>query len=42
LVLAYNQYEDLEREREIITRNISIVQHPGFLPGGKTMEILNV
>ncbi len=42
LELAYDKYEDLDREKEVITRNISLVKHPGFLPGGRTMEILNV
>ncbi len=41
LVVAYDKYEDLDREKEIITRNISIVKHPGFLPNGQTLEILN-
>lgn len=41
LELAYNKYEDLDREKEVIARNIPLVKHPGFLPGGKTMEILN-
>jgi prophage DNA circulation protein len=41
LVLAYDKYEDLDREEEIIRRNIPIVQHPGFLPGGQDLELLN-
>ena len=42
LVVAYDKYEDLDREKEIITRNISLIKHPGFLPGGKNLEILNL
>jgi len=41
LVLAYSKYNDLGREKEIINRNRSLVSHPGFLPGGKTLEILS-
>lgn len=42
LALSYSKYEDLDRESEIITRNIPLVKNPGFLPGGQTLEILNV
>jgi hypothetical protein len=41
LELAYNEYLDLDRESEIINRNIPLVKHPGFLPGGQEIEILN-
>ena len=41
LVLAYDKYQDLSRENEIISRNLPRVKHPGFLPGGQTLEILN-
>jgi len=41
LTLAYNQYEDLGRESEIISRNIPLVKNPGFLPQGKELEILS-
>jgi prophage DNA circulation protein len=41
LVLAYDKYEDLDREQEIIERNIPLIQHPGFLPGGQQLELLN-
>ncbi len=41
LVVAYDKYEDLDREKEIITRNISIIKNPGFLPNGQVLEILN-
>lgn len=40
LALAYDRYEDLDREQEIIARNTSIT-NPGFLPAGNTIEILN-
>lgn len=42
LVLAYNKYNDLDRELEIITRNRPLIKHPGFLPGGQVLEILSV
>jgi prophage DNA circulation protein len=41
LVLAYDQYYDLNREAEIIKRNRTTITHPGFLPGGQLIEILN-
>ena len=41
LALAYDQYEDLGREKEIISRNVSLIKNPGFLPGGQTLEILS-
>jgi len=41
LVVAYNKYNDLDREGEVINRNISLIQHPGFLPGGRILELLN-
>ncbi|HDY88325.1 MAG TPA: hypothetical protein ENH82_09475 [bacterium] len=41
LALAYDQYYDLDRERDVIERNIPLIKHPGFLPGGRTVEILN-
>lgn len=40
LALAYERYYDLDRESEIIKRNINI-KHPGFLPEGKMIEMLN-
>ncbi len=42
LELAYDQYQDLDREQEIIERNRLIIPHPGFLPNGQEIEILNV
>lgn len=41
LLLAYEQYKDLDRENEIITRNQIKIPHPGFLPGGEKIEILS-
>ena len=41
LVVAYDKYNDLGREKEIINRNTSLISHPGFLPGGQTLEILS-
>jgi prophage DNA circulation protein len=41
LAVAYDKYEDLDREKEIITRNIPVIKNPGFLPGGETIELLN-
>jgi len=41
LVLAYNQYKDLNRETQIIKRNQIKMAHPGFMPGGETIEILS-
>ena len=40
LTVAYDKYEDLDREKEIIARNI-LIKHPGFLPGGQELEILS-
>lgn len=41
LVLAYEQYGDIEREEEIFQRNKEIIKHPGFLPGGESLRILS-
>ncbi len=38
LVLAYALYEDASRDQEIIARNT--VRHPGFVPGGRPLEVL--
>jgi len=40
LRLAYERYEDLDREVEMFDRNIPVVEHPGILPGGKALEFL--
>jgi prophage DNA circulation protein len=39
MVLAYDKYEDLNREQEIL--NINSIRHPGFLPSGQTIRILD-
>ena len=41
LTVAYDRYNDLDRSTEIFLRNTPLAGHPGFLPGGKTIEILN-
>ena len=40
LVLAYDKFEDLTVEQDLITRNN--LPHPGFIIGGTTLEVLNV
>lgn len=40
LVLAYRLYGDAGRADEIVARNRSIIRHPGFVPGGRTLEVL--
>lgn len=39
IVLAYQLYGDAARNTEIAERNN--VRHPGFVPGGKTLEVLS-
>lgn len=39
LVMAYNLYEDAGRSDEIVSRNR--IRHPGFVPGGKDLEVLS-
>lgn len=39
--LAYDMYGDVSREDEIIERNKGLIFHPGFLPNGKTIDILS-
>jgi len=41
LQLAYDLYNDLDRCSNIFERNIPLVKHPGFLPGGQTIEVLS-
>ncbi|RJX18967.1 MAG: hypothetical protein C4575_09320 [Desulforudis sp.] len=41
LNLAFDLYLDLERADEIEERNRPRLEHPGFLPGGETIEVLN-
>lgn len=38
IVLAYRLYGDPSRDAEIVSRNR--VQHPGFVPGGRILEVL--
>ena len=38
LVLAYDRYQDITREADILARNPQ-VRHPGFLPGGEVVEV---
>lgn len=40
LVVAYRSFGDATREAEIVARNPIIVRHPGFVPGGVTLEVL--
>ena len=40
LVLAYDLYESQELETDLLNRNK--VRHPGFVPGGKDLEVLQV
>lgn len=37
LVVAYDHFEDLDKEQEIIDQNA--VEHPGFVPGGDTLQV---
>jgi prophage DNA circulation protein len=41
LVLAYEKYNDLNREQEIIDRNYYLIDHPGFLPQGDILKVLD-
>jgi len=41
LELAYDKYYDLDRAEDIFDRNRSIIDHPGFLLGGRTIKILS-
>lgn len=38
IVLAYRLYDDPSRDAEIVSRNR--VRHPGFVPGGRALEVL--
>ncbi|MEW6648146.1 MAG: DNA circularization N-terminal domain-containing protein [Pseudomonadota bacterium] len=40
LVIAHRLYGDCERADEIVARNK--IAHPGFVPGGETLEVLSV
>lgn len=39
IVLAYDFYEDSDRETDIVRRNN--IRHPGFVPGGKKLQVLS-
>lgn len=39
LVLAHNLYQDALKDNDIIDRNK--IKHPGFVPGGSPLEVLN-
>jgi len=41
LSLSYALYGVIDREQEIIDRNFPTIEHPGFLPKGETLEVLN-
>lgn len=41
LTLAHARYNDLSRSLDIEERNASLIRHPGFLPGGEILRILN-
>ena len=41
LTLSYDRYEDITRDKEIVSRNATLILNPCFLPGGKTIKILS-
>uniref|UniRef100_A0A6M3IV17 Putative DNA circulation protein n=1 Tax=viral metagenome TaxID=1070528 RepID=A0A6M3IV17_9ZZZZ len=41
LVLAYERYNDISRDEDIVNRNTPAVNHPGFLPEGEAIEVLS-
>lgn len=41
LELAYNKYDDIDRCMELYERNKELVNHPGFLPSGEEINILD-
>lgn len=41
LSLAYDKYEDLDRFDEIFNRNRVSIKHPGFLPSGDNIKLLD-
>ena len=41
LVLAYKKYGDLDRDEDIYYRNRLLIRHPGFLPSGEALRILD-
>ena len=40
LVAAYKVYGDATRADDLVSRNRSLIRHPGFVPGGQSLEIL--
>lgn len=40
LVAAHRIYGDARRDADLISRNTGVVKHPGFVPGGRALEIL--
>lgn len=40
LVIAYQLFKDIEKEAEIVDENN--IEHPGFVPGGETIEVIGV
>ncbi|WP_163371081.1 DNA circularization protein [Endozoicomonas acroporae] len=39
LVIAYREYGDVNREQEVLKLNN--IHHPGFVPGGESLELVN-
>lgn len=39
LVVAYGYYGDASREADVLARNPSIISHPGFVHGGRTLKV---
>lgn len=37
IVIAYSEFEDIDKETEIIDQND--IEHPGFVPGGETIQV---
>lgn len=40
LVASYRIYGDATRDADLVSRNAGVVRHPGFVPGGRPLEIL--
>lgn len=40
LVASYRIYGDATRDADLVSRNSGVVRHPGFVPGGRPLEIL--
>lgn len=41
LVAAYRIHGDATREDELIARNLRVIRHPGFVPGGEALEVIS-